>query len=224
MPEYSDNGLLRVFRPAWIALLEPLEPVTLCPRQVLYKMDERVEHIYFPVRVIGATVRPMPDGKRVPYMTAPAAVFGTHTLLQPEALFDLEIVVGDTKPNAWRVPRVSLLLAMQQNAALDRGLRGFIHVMWHFLMLAGACRGTHDAEPRFCKTLLLIRDGLGTSHIPLSVPTLAELLSVDRKYLTAVVNKMVECGLLTRRTRHSLGLLNTAAIERRACSCYRYLA
>ena len=225
MIEYRDNVLLRVLTPAQIALFEPLEPTIVRTGHIIYRMDQPIEFIYFTMRVVAVSWRPMPDGGRMPVMTVPANTLGTHTLLgRAESVHEIEILLGgDREPNGWRVPRSRVIAAMRQDAELYARIEMWVHTLDHFMSQMTACRGKHDIEQRLCRKLLMIRDGLGSPYIGLSVPTLAKLLPADDGYLSGLVRRMEAQGIL-QRNRRGLRLIDVAEIERRACLCYSYLA
>lgn len=220
MPEYR-NRLLRVLTPDQLALLEPLERVELPTGKIVYRMEEPVTHFILPDRVVVSMIFRLGDGHGVEVMTSGATLIGGHTVFQvPESLHDILTRVGGI---GWRVPRDRLLAAIEEDRDLFIRVRAMVRLMDRAMATSVACRSVHTVEQRFARLLLIVRDGLYSIRIPLSVPTIAEMLSVNRSYLGRMAQSWAGQTLIAQN-RHWVELRDEAAIEAIACVCYREIA
>jgi CRP-like cAMP-binding protein len=221
MPEYS-NRLLRVLTPEQRALLEPLERVTLRAGQVVYRMEQPVTHFIFPEGVLLSFVFILADGQAVDVLTSASTIIGGHTIFQvPESVHMILIRVGG---GGWRVPRARLLDAMKRDPALFERLRALVHVMDRLMARNVACRSAHSVEQRFCRLLLIARDAVEGEQLPLSIPMIADMLSAHRGSLNRLARAISAEGVIAFDQHRHIELRDPAAVEARACVCYRETA
>lgn len=207
--------------PEQLALLEPLERVPLRTGEMIARIEVPVTHFIFPESVIVSMIFTLGDGHAVEVMTSGSTLIGGHTVFQvAESLHDILIRVGGA---GWRVPRDRLLTAIRQDDALFLRVRALVHLMDRAMATSVACRNVHNVEQRFARLLLIVRDGLYSTHIPLSVPTMADMLSANRSYIARIAQRWTRDGLLSQN-RHWVEIRDEAAMENAACVCYRDIA
>jgi CRP-like cAMP-binding protein len=83
-----------------------------------------------------------------------------------------------------------------------------------------ACSTLHDAEARLSRCLLQTADRIGEDSVPLTQDVLAQMLGVRRTTVTIVARLLQAAGLIRYR-RGQIQIVNRAALEQKACECYR---
>jgi len=83
---------------------------------------------------------------------------------------------------------------------------------------ATACNATHSIEQRAAKWMLAALDRIGTDEVPLTQEQLGGLLGVGRSYVSRVMRRLREDGVLkTRRGR--VFIARRTELEARSCGC-----
>jgi CRP-like cAMP-binding protein len=217
----SSNRLLRVLTPDQRALLEPLEPLELRAGDVIYRMDEPVTHFILPEKMLVSLVFLLSDGQRVEMMQGGRALLGGHTLFQvPEGLHELLVRIGGI---GWRVPRERVLAAMERDVPLFLRLRALVHLMDRTMATSVACLSVHSIEQRFARLMLHVRDTIEDTRIPLSVPTIAEMLPANRSHLQRLMKTFDARGIIIAN-RQQVELRDLQALTAMSCGCYHELA
>ena len=81
-----------------------------------------------------------------------------------------------------------------------------------------ACNATHSIEQRAGKWMLAALDRIGEDEVPLTQEQLGGLLGVGRSYVSRVMRRLREDGVLkTRRGR--VFIPRRAELEARSCRC-----
>jgi hypothetical protein len=83
-----------------------------------------------------------------------------------------------------------------------------------------ACSTLHDAEARLSRCLLQTADRVGGGLIPLTQDLAAQMLGVRRTTVTIVARLLQAAGLIRYR-RGQIQIVDRAALEKKACECYR---
>jgi CRP-like cAMP-binding protein len=85
-----------------------------------------------------------------------------------------------------------------------------------------ACNAIHDMDARLARWLLTLQDRIGGDELHLTQEFIAEMLGVQRTYVTRVVGVLEKAGAI-RKSRGALTVVNRGKLERQACECYAYL-
>jgi len=89
-------------------------------------------------------------------------------------------------------------------------------------MQSAACNAKHEVEQRLARWLLLCADRAHTNTLKLSQEYLADMLGVSRPSVSTVAARLKEEKLIDY-TRGLICIEDPAALERRACECYRVI-
>ena len=81
-----------------------------------------------------------------------------------------------------------------------------------------ACNALHTIEQRCAKWLLTLHDRLGTDVLPITQDVLADTLGVRRTYLSGVLRRMQEQGLVLV-SRGRISLVNRGTLQAASCEC-----
>jgi hypothetical protein len=83
-----------------------------------------------------------------------------------------------------------------------------------------ACNGRHSVDARCCRWLLQAQDRLGGDELAVTHDVLASMLGVRRPTVTLIIADLSRHGMVSG-SRGAIGITDRAALERRACECYR---
>lgn len=216
MPEYR-NRVLRSLTPEQLALLEPIVPVVLRARQIVYRVEEPVTHIYFVERGLMSLIRPLSDGKRVEIWTSGGSMAGGNTLFQvPESLHD---VVMRTEAIAWRISRETIHAAMRADPALERRFKAWVHYIDVTIAQSAACQRVHTVPQRLCRQFLAFREILGGDRFEVSPHALSLMLTRSRSKTSRILAEFAAQGLIVH-DRRSVKILDWSGIAAQSCACF----
>lgn len=216
MPEYQ-NRFLRSLTPEQLALLEPIEPMILRARQVLYRLDDPVTNLIFVERGLMSSIRPLSDGKRVEIWTSGGTMAGGNTLFQvPESLHDL---IMRTEAIAWRISRETIHAAMRANAALERRFKAWVHYVDATIAQSAACQRVHTVPQRLCRQFLAFHEILGGNRFAVTPHMLSRMLTRSRPQTNKILVEFTKAGLITHN-RRSVEILDWEGVKERSCACF----
>lgn len=202
-------------------LLPRLEPVTLKAGEDLYRMDERVRSAYFPETAVVSHLYVLADGS-----TTEAAMVGREGVLGLSAVFNApqpgywtRVLVGGS---AMIVEAEELRREFARGGVVQQLLLSYAGARMAQLSQRAVCNGRHTVEERLCCWLLMVDDRAGEGRLPLTHEQIAAHLGTRRAGITTVAATLREAGIVGYR-RGSLNIEDRAALESRACECYRVI-
>jgi len=217
------NRVLASLNPASFRRLAPhLTRVLLPRRSVLQDHYRRIEHVHFIERGVGSLyARTRADGPIEVAMVGPFGFVGVAALLgnarSPHRC--LMQVEGE----ALRIGVPDLLDAMHASPAIRHHLLAYVHALLVQNAQTALCNGRHDVEQRLCRWLLLAADRLDDTVIPVTHDMLSMNLGVRRAGVTNLLGLLQKSGAIAI-SRPSCETVDRAALERRACECYRIIS
>ena len=217
------NRVLASLNPASFRRLAPhLTRVLLPRRSVLQDHYRRIEHVHFIERGVGSLyARTRADGPIEVAMVGPFGFVGVAALLgnarSPHRC--LMQVEGE----ALRIGVPDLLDAMHASPAIRHHLLAYVHALLVQNAQTALCNGRHDVEQRLCRWLLLAADRLDDTVIPITHDMLSMNLGVRRAGVTNLLGLLQKSGAIAI-SRASCEIVDRAALERRACECYRIIS
>ncbi len=215
----AENNLLRALKPNDFELLLPSLSRAQHPAgDILYEPGDIVNYAYFPCRQALASYRViLPDGR------------GVET-----ALIGREGAIGGIVSQG-RLPAYAralvqfegqfLKISSSQLESLKRASSNLNNLFARYadcllaqVFQCTACNATHSIEQRTAKWMLAALDRIGSDEISLTQEQLGALLGVGRSYVSRVMRKLREDGVLkTRRGR--VFVIRRAELEARSCGC-----
>jgi hypothetical protein len=84
------------------------------------------------------------------------------------------------------------------------------------------CNAIHDADARLARWLLATQDRVGSDELPLTQDLIAQMLGVQRPYLTRIIGLLVDTGSIGIERRKVI-VVDRDRLEKQACECYGYL-
>ena len=215
----AENNLLSALKPNDFELLLPALGRTQHPvGDILYEPGDYVNYAYFPCGQALASFRVvLADGR------------GVET-----ALIGREGAIGGIVSQG-RLPAYARALVQFEGEFLRIGssqlerLKGTSSTLNHLfaryadcllaqVFQSTACNATHSIEQRTAKWMLAALDRTGSDEVLLTQEQFGELLGVGRSYVSRVMRRLQDDGVLrTRRGR--VRVVRRAELEARSCDC-----
>ena len=199
-------------------LLANAEVVDLPLSYALITPNKRIEHIYFPVNLLGSLVTILEDGSSVESGTVGReGMTGVPVLLNAEKT-PMETLV-QVPGGAIRIPAIDVKKIFDEGGAFHKLLNRYIHLLFVVASQSAACNRRHSIEARLARWLLMSSDGVGSNQVGITQNFLAVMLGVRRSGVTEAALKLQNEGLI-QYSRGSVTITNRKGLEKAACECY----
>ena len=214
-----QNRLLTGLTSEELKRLHPhLEQVSLSHGQAIILPDEPIEFVYFPLNSLLSLVTVMEDGS-----TVEASSIGCEGMAGLPILLDAGTTPMRTLTQipgkAVRIKAKIIKQEFDRGGALQKLLYRYIHTIIVIGSQSAACNRLHHLEARLCRWLLMSRDGVGSTQLPLTQEFLATMLGVRRAGVTEAASQLQSKGLI-RYQRGYIQIIDTKSLETAACECY----
>lgn len=120
---------------------------------------------------------------------------------------------------SWRISAAQLRVQIEAIPALQKLVQACLLARLHQQTLASACQRYHAIAPRLARWLLMSEDRSHTKSFHVTQEFMALMLGVRRVGVTEAASHFQDTGLIAYH-RGELTVLNRAALENQACSCY----
>lgn len=216
----SGNLLLGALRLPDQALLRPhLELREYRRGEALFDAGDDVGHITFPLgRCVAALLIGLSDGRAVETATVgrEGAVGG---VVSQGSLPAFSRAVVQIPGSVLRIEAPVLQQIKQTSPGLRNLITRYSDCLLAQVLQSVACNASHTIEARCARWLLGLQDRLGSDVLPVTHEVLAELLGVQRSYLTRTLRTLQQQGLIQAR-RGRIIILSRPAVEETACECH----
>lgn len=216
----SGNLLLDALRPADRALLLPhLEHKEYRRGDVLFEVGEDVSSISFPCqRSVAALLIAMRDGRAVETATVghEGAIGG---VVSQGALPAFGRAVVQIAGPVLQIEAQRLQEIKRASPALRDLFTRYSDCLLAQVLQSVACNALHPIEARCARWLLSLQDRLGSDVLPITHEVLAELLGVQRTYLSRTIKTLQQQGLI-QAGRGRIVICNRPDMEAAACECH----
>jgi CRP-like cAMP-binding protein len=199
-------------------LLAMCEKTVLVRSELLWKQDERLAYVYFPIRgLISLTQRPKERPGLEIGMIGREGMLGTRAALGVTETF-LQAFV-QVEGWAWRVRTELLHNYLDRCSAFKSVLDRYVAVRMAQLSTASTCLHYHEVTPRLARWFLAHQDRAGSDHIHITQDLLGDLLGARRVSITNAAGELQRRGLIEYQ-RGDVTILNRSGLKAAACSCY----
>ncbi|MBA9071817.1 hypothetical protein FHR71_005603 [Methylobacterium sp. RAS18] len=216
----SGNLLLDALRPAERALLVPSPEHKEYRRgEVLFEVGEDVSYISFPCQQsVAALLITVRDGQAVETATVghEGAIGGAVSQGALPAFSRAVVLIAGP---VIQIEAQRLQEAKRASLALRNLFTRYSDCLLAQVLQSVACNALHPIEERCASWLLSLQDRLGSEVLPVTHEVLAELLGVQRSYLTRTLNTLQQHGLLQIRCGRLINC-SRRELEAAACECH----
>lgn len=223
VPSRPINGLLSALKPKTYKRLQPkLELVVLTYADVLYEVGSEIKTVFFPENGMVSLLSAVGDG-----LTLEVGIVGS------EGMVGLSLFLGDKVSHTQAlVQGTGVALAMKasdlaaecrRDDELPALLRGFTRSLFVQVSQSAVCNRYHTTEERMAKWLLMTRDRMRSDRFRITQDFLSNMVGVRREAVSKAAGIVASAGIISY-IRGDLTILDGAALEKAACSCYAIIA
>ena len=215
----GENRLLAALPKKEYDRLKPLlKPVSLALRESVYKADEPINFVYFPLVGVISLVITMEDEGTIEVGTIGNEGFvGTPVFLgadkSPTTAF------CQVPADALRMAADDFKREVGQSGPFQDMIRRYTQAVMNQISQTVACNHLHSVQERMCRWLLMTHDRAGGDEFLLTQEFLAQMLGVRRPSVSVVAGILQQAGLIQYH-RGRMTVLKREGLEEGACECY----
>jgi CRP-like cAMP-binding protein len=217
-PPATRNKLLAALPSQERLLIE--ENATAVPmkrREVLYRADEPMRHVYFIVDGIASLMSVMADGG------VETATIGREGMLGMPVFHGVystpEQAMVQVAGTAYRMDVDTFREILPQLPTLDALLHRFSVVLFTLAAQNSGCNRKHSIEARCARWLLMVADRLDMGVMELTHDFVAQMLGVRRASVTETLGELERHGFI-QTSRGRIRIIEREGLQTTACECY----
>lgn len=214
----TRNRLLAALPPAEFDRLAPrLEPVALELSRVLFRPEEEISHVYFPVTAIVSLLTNLEDGTGMEVgLVGREGMVGVSAVLGGS---ETKVATVQGEGEALRLRADAVREEFNRGGALQAQLLRYTHALMTQISQTAVCNTRHHLEGRLARWLLMYHDRRDSDEFSLTHEFMANMLGVRRAGVTEIAVRLQEQGLI-RYNRGHVTVVDRAGLEQFACECY----
>jgi CRP-like cAMP-binding protein len=215
----KQNTILRgLAAPTHSAIVKQAKVVKLGLHHQIYKPEQHITVVYFPIDAVLSVVARMHDGSEIEIGT-----IGREGM----SAFPLLMGASSTANDCYcQVPGRAIIISAELfkelsssdhhlRQLLDRYLQAYVNMLGQM----AACNRLHSIEERCSRWLLMTFDRVDADKIPLTHEFLAMMLGTGRSGVTIAAASLQHAGFISYAHGH-ITILNRPGLEDAACECY----
>ena len=189
----------------------------LAVRHQIYRPDEPINVVYFPIDCVLSVVTRMKDGNQIEVGTIgregvsaiPLLLGGTTTANECYCQVPGSVVRIDAE----------LFQSLKANAKFRQLLDRYVQAYVNMLGQLAACNRLHSIYERCARWLLMTQDRVDSSDIHLTHEYLAMMLGTQRSGVSIAAGTLQNAGFI-RYGQGMIRILDRAGLEDASCECY----
>jgi CRP-like cAMP-binding protein len=198
-----------------------LERVHIKRRTILLEQFQPIEYVYFIEHGFASVyARTQRDGPVEVSLVGRLGVVGVPIVLGQ--VRSPHRCIMQVNGEALRIPAEILARSLDRNPQLRRHLLKYVYVLLVQNAQTVLCNGRHSVQERLARWLLIALDRLDEDAVPVTHELLSISLGVRRPGITDCLNSLEQAGIV-RGDRGAVIIRDRAALEKRACECYRII-
>ncbi len=202
-------------------LLSKLEHVTLKRGEVVYRADQKIEHVYFPEDAVVAMVDTTDDRRTVEVgIIGHEGIVGINIFLGGAFTPDKAIV--QLPGGAFKMNSKDLRKEVRFGSPLQRLLLDYTRTFLAVISQSVSCSQHHNIEQRMARWLLTMNDYTGSREFVMFQESIGAMLGVRRVSITEAAGKLQAAGLISY-SRGRISVLNKRELGKQSCECYRFI-
>jgi CRP-like cAMP-binding protein len=214
----SENRILAALSADEYELFAPhLEPVALDLGQILFRPDDHLKFVYFPLNSIVSLLTSLEDGSGMEVgLVGREGIAGVSAFLGGD---ETKVATVQGQGAALKMSAEKLREEFQRGGRLQRALLRYTHALMTQISQSVICNVRHPVEGRLARWLLMYQDRLKRDEFDLTHEFMANMLGVRRASVSEVANRLQERGLINYQRGH-IKILDREGLEAFACECY----
>lgn len=201
------------------AVLAHAETVTIQSKQVVWRREEPIHHVYFPEDGVISLVTELEDGDSVEAMTVGSDGFAGMAVFHVAPNSRLK-AIGQITGTARRLTAVDFRELIRSCEQFHELLHRYSQFVFETVAQSAACNRLHVIEQRCARWLLMSQDRVGRNRFDLTQEFLAEMLGVRRPGVTVAMGILEKAGLISHG-RGTITVVDRTGLEKVSCECYR---
>lgn len=199
--------------------LQPyLKPVSITLKQLLYKPNEPIDFVYFPLEGVYSLLSLTAGGDLIEVGTV-----GNEGMIGLPVFLGVRQVPGvsmcQVPGSALRMRAEDLQTQVSRDSLLYDVLHRYTQALFNFISQSAVCSQMHSIEQRCCRWLLLTHDRVEGDEFPLTHEFLSQMLGVRRAGVSEVAAKLQNAGFISYHYG-KVRVLDRAGLEATSCECY----
>lgn len=200
------------------AIKPSLRLVDLEMDQVLWEMDERRKHIYFPTTVMICMLYDTEDGNSIEVgMTGRQGMVGIVTFVGDARMAKRAVVMNPGQAYVMEAKYAEKFF--EELPCFQEICLCYTQTLIVQLSQSIICNRLHSIEQQLCRYLLIYNDTLRSTVFNLTQARISQVLGVRRESVSLAATQLQEKGLI-RRTRGKIELLDRKGLLTTTCECY----
>jgi CRP-like cAMP-binding protein len=214
----TNNLLLSLADHEFELVRAALEFLDLPDHLNLHQPGQDVQYAYFPNRGMISLVVGTEDGRTVEVGVVGREGFSGAALavgLRTSSVREVVQIAGD----GFRIGAAAVENLMRGAPELRMIMGRYAVVLGMQISQTAACNRLHSIEQRLARWLLVTRDRVESSFLPITHDFLATMLGTDRPTVSLAASTMQKKGILEYK-RGAVKILDRKKLQEIACECY----
>jgi CRP-like cAMP-binding protein len=199
-------------------LLSQLESVSLTYSEVLYEIDDPINHVYFPTSGMVSLVSTTREGQSLEVGIVGCEGYVGLPIFLDDSVSPYRMIV-QAEGTALRMKVAAFKALCDQHASLQELLHRYAQLLMREITQSALCICFHHLEARFCRWLLVCQDKVKSDEFHLTQEFLADMLGVRRAGVTVAAGAIQSLGLI-RYNRGTITIADREGLMAASCECY----
>lgn len=198
-------------------LAPQLKVEALSLNQILFRPDEQIKDVYFPVNCIVSLLTELQDGNGLEVgLVGCEGIVGISAFLGGS---ETKVATVQATGEALRLPIEILRVEFQRGEALQGALLRYTHALMSQISQSVVCNSRHQVAGRLARWLLMYHDRMERDEFELTHEFMANMLGVRRSGVSEVAKTLQNMGFISYQ-RGRVKILNRKGLEEYTCECY----
>jgi len=215
----SDNQILAsISQDEYKILFSNLEYVSLISGQIIYKQNQKIDYVYFPLHSMISLVSTLLNKATIEI-----------GLIGNEGLVGLPVFLGGNyatneamvkiPDSAMRLDAKIFLAESRRPGELQRILLLYTQARLTQISQNAVCKCHHPINQQLASWLLFAHDAVDQDELMVTQKFISQMLGVRRSSITEVAQKFQKAGII-EYTRGNITILDRALLQSVSCECY----
>lgn len=214
----NENRILAALPAEEAEQLTPhLERVSLNLSQVLFRPDDRLQHVYFPCNAIVSLLTDLSDGSGMEVgLVGREGMVGISAILGGN---ETKVATVQATGEAFKLRVEKIVEEFRRGGLMQSALLRYTHALMAQISQSVVCNARHQVDGRLARWLLMYHDRLERDEFELTHEFMSHMLGVRRASVSEVANQLQARGFISYQRGH-IKILDRKGLEDFACECY----